>query len=120
MNRQQIFEILSEVFIDFDLFVFDKGTWSKIKIDPFLEVYTYSGYPEQDSTWYFNAFYNGHSKETMIPGKNTKEFIQIYYDIYKDIVVAREIYQSVNEKLNSIDTTQNIRDRRITNIINYD
>lgn len=120
MNKQQIFELLSEVFQGFNVKILDKGTWCKIRVDDYLEVYTYSGYPDNSSIWYFSTFYDGHSKETQISEKDTREFVQNYYEIYKDLTTARNIYKSVSDRLSKISDVDNIRDRKITNIIDYD
>lgn len=117
MNKDEVLDLLKSVFVTFDITVLDKGTWYKIKIDDGLEVYTYSGLPNNNSIWYFNSYYDGHSKETLIPNINSKEFIQVYYDIYKDLVMAKQIFKSVSDRLQTIDGLQNIRDKKIVNII---
>lgn len=122
MNTQQIHKLLVEVFSDFNVHLFDKSAWSKIKIGEDLEVYTYSGLPDKDdSVWYFNIYYAGQSRETMIPNKNTLEFLQVYKDLFLDILKAKEILSSVNDRFKSIGAIENIRDKRIENItIDYD
>lgn len=121
MTQDQIYDIIKHIFSDFDVKLLDKSTWSKIRIDSCLEVYTYSGYPDrEDNIWYFNTYYDGHSKEIMIPKKDTSEFIQVYKDIYLDIVKAKEILKSVDVRLSSIGAIENIRDKKINNIIDYD
>ena len=120
MTQEQIYNILTQVFSEFNVTLLNKGTWSKIKVDNYLEVYTYSGLPESNSIWYFNTFYDGYSKETMIPNVNPFEFIQVYKDIYVDIANAKSILISATERLNSIDSKENIRDKKINNIIDYD
>lgn len=121
MTQKQIYDLLVDVFHNFDVKLIDKSTWSKIRIDGCLEVYTYSGYPDrEDNIWYFNTYYDGHSKEIMIPKKDTSHFIQVYKDIYLDIVKAKEILKSVDDRLSSIGAIENIRDKKIDNIIDYD
>ena len=76
MTRNQIYDLLIEVFSEFQVKLIDKSTWSKIYVGKDLEVYTYSGYPDrEDSVWYFNIYYNGNGKEIKIPNKNSKEFL---------------------------------------------
>ena len=121
MNRQQIYKLLVEVFSEFEVKIIDKSTWSKIRIDEDLEVYTYSGYPDRDdNVWYFNTYYDGHSKETLIPKTNTVEFVQAYKDVFLDIIRSKEIIESVNKRLMLIGTVETIRDKKISNIIDYD
>lgn len=121
MNRQQIYKLLVEVFSEFEVKIIDKSTWSKIRIDEDLEVYTYSGYPDRDdNVWYFNTYYDGHSKEVMIPKTNTVEFVQAYKDLFLDILKSKEIILSVNKRFKSIGAIETIRDKKISNIIDYD
>ena len=121
MTRNEIHDLLKSVFSEFPVKMVDKGTWSKIVVGPNLEVYTYSGYCErEDSIWYFNAYFNGSGKEVMIPNKDSKEFLQAFKEIYLDILSANQIFDSVNEKLKTINDTSTIRDIKINNIIDYD
>lgn len=121
MTKDEIFKILTQVFQEFNVKIIDKNTWSKISVDDRLEVYTYSGLPDRDDNiWYFSVYYNGQSKEIMIPKKNSSEFIEEFKEIYLDVIKAREILKTVSDRLSSIGDIKNIRDRRITNIINYD
>lgn len=121
MTQKQVYDLLVSVFTEFDVILIDKSTWSKIKVAPNLQVYTYGGFPEnENSIWYFSVFYNGDSKETMIPEKNTLEFIQLYKEIYLDIVKADSILKTVSERFRSINSVCDIRDKKIDNIVNYD
>lgn len=121
MTQKQIFDLLVSVFSDYNVKLLNKSTWSKIVIDSTLEVYTYSGYPDrEDSIWYFSTYYNGHSQEIMIPNKDTLEFIQLYKEIYSDIVKAKEILKSASDRILSLSDVSNIRDKKINNIIDYD
>ena len=121
MTQKQIYDLLVDVFHNFDVTLINKSTWSKIRVTPNLEVYTYSGYPDrEDSIWYFNTYYDFITKEIAIPNKNTKEFIQVYKDIYLDIIKAQEIIKSVKERMNSIAAIETIRDKKIDNIIDYE
>lgn len=122
MNKDQIHKLLLDVFSEFEVKLVDKSTWSKILIGRDLEVYTYSGYPDKDdNVWYFNTYYDGHSKETLIPKTNTVEFVQAYKDVFLDIIRSKEIIESVNQRLMLIGTVETIRDKKISNIIDdYD
>lgn len=121
MNKDQIHKLLLDVFSEFEVKLVDKSTWSKILIGRDLEVYTYSGYPDRDdNVWYFNTYYDGHSKETLIPKVNTVEFVQAYKDVFLDIIRSKEIIESVNQRLMLIGTVETIRDKKISNIIDYD
>ena len=91
MNKDQIHKLLLDVFSEFEVKLVDKSTWSKILIGRDLEVYTYSGYPDRDdNVWYFNTYYDG------------------------------QIIESVNQRLMLIGTVETIRDKKISNIIDYD
>jgi len=121
MTRTEIYDLLKLFFNEFEVRLIDKSTWSKIYISKDLEVYTYGGLPDrEDSIWYFNLYFNGSGKEIMIPNKNTSEFIQMFKEIYSDIISAKEILDSATDRLNTISDTNNIRDIKIKNIIDYD
>ena len=121
MTRNEIYDLLKSIFSESPVRMVDKSTWSKIVIGMGLEVYTYSGYCDrEDSVWYFNIYFNGGGKEIMIPNKDSKEFLQVFKDIYLDILKANEIFDSVNERLLSISDISTIRDIKINNIVNYD
>ena len=121
MTKNEIHDLLIEVFSEFQVKLIDKSTWSKIYVGKNLEVYTYSGYPDrEDSVWYFNIYYNGNGKEIKIPNKNSKEFLQVFKEIYLDIFKANEIHESATQRLNTISDPSNIRDYKIKNVIDYD
>lgn len=118
MTRIDIFDLLKSVFSDFEVSMIDKSTWSKIYVGKNLEVYTYGGFPENpDSIWYFNLYLNGSGKEIMIPNKDSKEFLQVFKEIYLDILKANEIIKSATDRLNTISYPSNIRDIKIKNIL---
>jgi hypothetical protein len=119
MTQNQIFDLLKSVFTEFDIKIVNSNSYFKIFIDMDLTVYTYSGLPErEDSIWYFNCHFYGSSKETEIPNKDALEFIQVYKDIYMDIIKSREITSSINKRLQAINDIANIRDKKINKIIN--
>ena len=121
MTSNEIHDLLKSVFSEFSVRMIDKSTWSKIVVGPSLEVYTYSGYPDrEDSIWYFNLYFNGSGKEVMIPNKDSKEFLQVFREIYLDVLKSSEIIKSVTDRLNTISDPSNIRDFKIKNIIDYD
>ena len=121
MTRIEIYDLLKSVFLEFEVRLIDKSTWSKIYVGENLEVYTYGGYPDrEDSIWYFNLYFNGSGKEVMIPNKDSKEFIQVFKEIYLDVLKAGEIIKSTTDRLNTISDPSNIRDFKIKNIIDYD
>jgi len=121
MTRIEIYDLLKSVFSEFEVRLIDKSTWSKIYIGKNLEVYTYGGFPENpNSIWYFNLYFNGSGKEVMIPSKDSKEFIQVFREIYLDVLKSGEIIKSVTDRLNTISDPSNIRDFKIKNIIDYD
>ena len=121
MTRNEIYDLLKSVFVEFQVKLVDKSTWSKIYVGKDLEVYTYSGYPDrQDSAWYFNIYFNGNGKEVMIPNKDSREFIQVFKEIYLDVLKARELIESAIDKLSTISDPSNIRDYKIKNVIDYD
>jgi hypothetical protein len=121
MTRIEIYDLLKSVFSEFEVKLIDNSTWSKIVVGPNLEVYTYSGYPDrEDSVWYFNIYFNASGKEVMIPNKDTREFLQVFREIYLDVLKSGEIIKSVTDRLNTISDPSNIRDIKIDNIINYD
>lgn len=121
MNSSQIFRILKQVFFEFDVEIHSESPWYKIRIDDYTKVYTYGRNPDkEDNIWYFSTYYDGNSKEVMIPSKDTFEFVQVFKDIYIDIIKAKEILKSLDIRINSIDSTENIRDKKINNIVDYD
>jgi len=121
MTRIEIYDLLKSVFSEFEVRLADKSTWSKIYVGKNLEVYTYGGFPENtNSVWYFNLYFNGSGKEVMIPNKDSKEFIQVFKEIYLDVLKSGEIIKSVTDRLNTISDPSNIRDFKIKNIIDYD
>jgi len=121
MTRIEIYDLLKSVFSEFEVRLIDKSTWSKIYVGKNLEVYTYGGFPENtNSIWYFNLYFNGSGKEVMIPNKDSKEFIQVFKEIYLDVLKSGEIIKSVTDRLNTISDPSNIRDFKIKNIIDYD
>ena len=121
MTRNEIYDLLKSVFSEFEVKLIDKSTWSKIYVGKNLEVYTYGGYPDrEDSIWYFNLYISGSGKEVMIPNKDSKEFLQVFKEIYLDVLKAGEIIKSATDRLNSISDPSNIRDFKIKNIIDYD
>lgn len=121
MTSNEIHDLLKSVFSEFPVRMIDKSTWSKIVVGPSLEVYTYSGYPDrEDSIWYFNLYFNGDGKEIIIPNKDSKEFLQVFKEIYLDVLKAGEIIKSATDRLNTISDPSNIRDFKIKNIIDYD
>jgi hypothetical protein len=121
MTRIEIYDLLKSIFSEFEVRLIDKSTWSKIYVGKYLEVYTYGGFPDrEDSIWYFNLYFNGSGKEVMIPNKDSKEFIQVFKEIYLDVLKSGEIIKSVTDRLNTISDPSNIRDFKIKNIIDYD
>jgi hypothetical protein len=121
MTRIEIYDLLKSVFLEFEVRLSDKSTWSKIYVGKNLEVYTYGGFPENtNSVWYFNLYFNGSGKEVMIPNKDSKEFIQVFKEIYLDVLKSGEIIKSVTDRLNTISDPSNIRNFKIKNIIDYD
>lgn len=132
MNKKEIYDLLTEVFHDFEVRIIGKNLFHKIIIgqrvsrgggfvfDSILEVFTYSQRDIDSSIWYFNVYYNGISKETMIPNKNTIEFMEIYRDILLDILKSKVIINSVESRLRSIGDLETIRDKRIEKIIGDD
>jgi hypothetical protein len=121
MTRIEIYDLLKSVFSEFEVKLIDKSTWSKIYVGKYLEVYTYGGFPDrEDSIWYFNLYFNGSGKEVMILNKDSKEFIQVFKEIYLDVLKSGEIIKSVTDRLNTISDPSNIRDFKIKNIIDYD
>jgi len=121
MTINEVLDLLKSTFVEFKVELIDKSSWCKIYIGKNLEVYTYGGFPDNpDSIWYFNLYFNGGGKEIMIPNKDSKEFIQIFKEIYLDVLKSNEIIDSVNKRLNNISDPSNIRDFKIKNIIDYD
>jgi hypothetical protein len=121
MTRNEIHDLLKSVFSEFPVKMINNSTWFKIVVGPNLEVYTYSGYCDrEDSVWYFNIYFNASGKEVMIPNKDTREFLQMFREIYLDVLKSVEIIKSVTDRLNTISDPSNIRDIKIDNIINYD
>jgi hypothetical protein len=121
MTRIEIYDLLKSVFSEFEVRLIDKSTWSKIYVGKNLEVYTYGGFPDrEDSIWYFNLYFNGDGKEIIIPNKDSKEFLQVFKEIYLDVLKAGEIIKSATDRLNDISDPSNIRDFKIKNIIDYD
>jgi hypothetical protein len=121
MTRIEIYDLLKSVFSEFEVRLIDKSTWSKIYVGKNLEVYTYGGFPENpNSIWYFNLYFNGDGKEIIIPNKDSREFLQVFKEIYLDVLKAGEIIKSATDRLNTISDPSNIRDFKIKNIIDYD
>ncbi len=121
MTRDEIYDLLKLFFDEYPVRISNNSTWYKIFITYNLEVYTYSGHCDrEDSIWYFNLYFNGSGKEIMIPNKNSSEFIQVFKEIYLDVVKTNSMIDSVNDRLTNISDISNIRDIKINNIVNYD
>lgn len=114
MTINDVFDLLKSTFSEFEVSICD----SKIYVGEDLKIYSYGGFPENpNSIWYFNLYFNGSGKEVMIPNKDSKEFLQVFKEIYLDVLKSNEIINSITDRLNNIYDISNIRDVKLKNIL---
>jgi hypothetical protein len=119
MTKAEIYNSLKEVFHEFDQTIKTSPFYSII-IHTHLEVFTYNKKTttSSEAIWYFK---NPLGNETRIPNENTKEFLEVYLEIFKQILEAHKLVEEIRkslepENLDKLVKSQ-IRNRKLEGLI---
>jgi hypothetical protein len=119
MIKSEIYNLLKEVFHEFNVHTLDRDPFNSIFIHSSLQVFTYS--PQANGLWYFKDSGQTWGKETQIPKEFTKEFLEVYLEIFKQGLKANELLEEIRnslkpENLEKLVKSQ-IRNRKLEGLI---
>ena len=105
MTKAEIYDLLTEVFHEFNVHKLDRDAFHSIFIHSNLQVFTYNtdGVVANESIsketiWYFKD--SGKlGKETRIPNENSKEFLEVYLMLFKQSIEAHKVLDEIRKSL---------------------
>ena len=106
MTKSEIYDLLTEVFHEFNVHTLDRDPFHSISIHPHLQVFTYNTVGvlaneeiSRETIWYFKDSGITLGKEIPIPNENSKEFLEVYFMLFKQSIEAHKVLEEIRKSL---------------------
>jgi hypothetical protein len=119
MNNSKILDILSKVFVGYEIYSDAKAKFSPINVGGSgLTFFTYSEDSSKvDCIWYCSIWIVNESKEVRIPDQMTSEFIQEIFEHTKILNKINDRVTSIRRRLDEMNSQDAIRDMKLKKIL---